>query len=75
MQKNNKDPKMNRENELEERVVEVKSVTKVNKGVRQRRFSATVVVGDRKVVLVLVSEKLLKFQMLLRRPFKLQTKN
>lgn len=48
MQKNNKDPKMNRENELEERVVEVKSVTKVNKGGRQRRFSATVVVGDRK---------------------------
>ena len=32
----------------EEQVVEVKSVTKVNKGGRQRRFSALVVVGDRK---------------------------
>ena len=32
---------------LEEQVVEVKSVVKVNKGGRQRRFSATVVVGDR----------------------------
>lgn len=29
-------------------VVEVKSVVKVNKGGRQRRFSAVVVVGDRK---------------------------
>lgn len=33
---------------LEELVVEVKSVVKVTKGGRQRRFSATVVVGDRK---------------------------
>ena len=33
---------------LEELVIEVKSVVKVNKGGRQRRFSATVVVGDRK---------------------------
>ena len=33
---------------LEELVVEIKSVVKVNKGGRQRRFSATVVVGDRK---------------------------
>ena len=32
---------------LEEQVVEFKSVVKVNKGGRQRRFSATVVVGDR----------------------------
>ena len=32
----------------EEQVVEVKSVTKVNKGGRQRRYSALVVVGDRK---------------------------
>ena len=32
---------------LEEQVVEIKSVVKVNKGGRQRRFSATVVVGDR----------------------------
>ncbi len=34
--------------EFEELVIEVKSVVKVNKGGRQRRFSATVVVGDRK---------------------------
>ena len=33
---------------LEELVNDVKSVVKVNKGGRQRRFSATVVVGDRK---------------------------
>ena len=33
---------------LEELVIEIKSVVKVNKGGRQRRFSATVVVGDRK---------------------------
>ena len=33
---------------LEEWVIDVKSVVKVNKGGRQRRFSATVVVGDRK---------------------------
>lgn len=32
---------------LEEQVVEIKSVVKVNKGGRQRRFSAVVVVGDR----------------------------
>lgn len=37
-----------REKTLEELVVEVKSVTKVNKGGRQRRFSACVVVGDKK---------------------------
>jgi ribosomal protein S5 len=30
---------------LEEQVIEIKSVVKVNKGGRQRRFSATVVVG------------------------------
>ena len=33
---------------LEELVIDVKSVVKVNKGGRQRRFAATVVVGDRK---------------------------
>ena len=33
---------------LEELVIDVKSVVNVNKGGRQRRFSATVVVGDRK---------------------------
>jgi small subunit ribosomal protein S5 len=45
MQKKNNDPKAKI---FEEQVIEVKSVTKVNKGGRQRRFSATVVVGDRK---------------------------
>jgi small subunit ribosomal protein S5 len=39
------DPKQQKT--LEEQVVEIKSVVKVNKGGRQRRFSATVVVGDR----------------------------
>ena len=34
--------------EFEEEVVEIKSVTKVTKGGRNRRFSALVVVGDRK---------------------------
>ena len=33
---------------LEELVIDVKSVVKVNKGGRQRRYSAMVVVGDRK---------------------------
>ena len=45
MQKRTQEPK---EKLLEELVVEIKSVVKVNKGGRQRRFSATVVVGDRK---------------------------
>ncbi len=45
MQNRNNDPK---QKELEELVIEVKSVVKVNKGGRQRRFSACVVVGDRK---------------------------
>ena len=45
MQNKNNDPKAKI---LEEQVIEVKSVVKVNKGGRQRRFSATVVVGDRK---------------------------
>lgn len=44
MQNRNNDPKAKT---LEELVVEIKSVVKVNKGGRQRRFSATVVVGDR----------------------------
>lgn len=47
MQNKNMDPKK-QEKTLEEQVVEIKSVVKVNKGGRQRRFSATVVVGDRK---------------------------
>ena len=33
---------------LEELVIDVKSVVKVTKGGRRRRYSATVVVGDRK---------------------------
>ena len=45
-------PRTNRarkvEKQYEEQVIEIKSVVKVNKGGRQRRFSATVVVGDRK---------------------------
>lgn len=45
MQNKNNDPKAKL---FEELVIEVKSVVKVNKGGRQRRFSATVVVGDRK---------------------------
>ena len=45
MQNKNNDPKAKL---YEEQVIEVKSVVKVNKGGRQRRFSATVVVGDRK---------------------------
>lgn len=45
MQNKNNDPKAKT---LEELVVEIKSIVKVNKGGRQRRFSATVVVGDRK---------------------------
>lgn len=45
MQNKHVDPKTKT---LEELVVEIKSVTKVTPGGRQRRFSATVVVGDRK---------------------------
>lgn len=45
MQKRDNNPKAKI---YEEQVIEIKSVTKVNKGGRQRRFSATVVVGDRK---------------------------
>ena len=44
MQKNNKDTK---NKTLEELVIEIKSVVKVTQGGRQRRFAATVVVGDR----------------------------
>ena len=45
MQKRSQD---NKDKTFEELVIDVKSVVKVNKGGRQRRFSATVVVGDRK---------------------------
>jgi len=44
MQNRREDPKVKT---LEELVVEIKSVVKVTSGGRQRRFSATVVVGDR----------------------------
>ena len=37
-----------KEKQFEELVIDVKSVVKVNKGGRQRRYSATVVIGDRK---------------------------
>lgn len=45
MQKKEMEPK---QKELEELLIEVKSVVKVTTGGRQRRFSACVVVGDRK---------------------------
>ena len=45
MQKKTQESK---EKQFEELVIDVKSVVKVNKGGRQRRYSATVVVGDRK---------------------------
>ena len=45
MQRKTQEPK---EKLLEELVIDVKSVVKVNKGGRQRRYSATVVIGDRK---------------------------
>ena len=45
MQRQTNDSK---EKQLEEQVVQLKSVVKVTKGGRQRRFSAVVVVGDRK---------------------------
>ena len=45
MQKRTQDSK---EKQFEELVIDVKSVVKVNKGGRQRRFEAVVVVGDRK---------------------------
>lgn len=47
MQKGKKDTN-NKSKMYEELVVEIKSVVKVTQGGRQRRFSATVVVGDRK---------------------------
>ena len=46
MQKQKKETNKNSKM-LEELVVEIKSVVKVTQGGRQRRFSATVVVGDR----------------------------
>ncbi len=45
MQRKTQDPKAK---EFEELVIDIKSVVKVNKGGRQRRFSAIVVIGDRK---------------------------
>ena len=45
MQRQKNDAK---EKQFEELVVQLKSVVKVTKGGRQRRFSAVVVVGDRK---------------------------
>ena len=45
MQKRTQDSK---EKQFEELVIDVKSVVKVNKGGRQRRYAATVVIGDRK---------------------------
>ena len=48
MQKDRKEKREKNVKTLEELVIEVKSVVKVTAGGRQRRFSATVVVGDRK---------------------------
>ena len=48
MQNKRNDKKEKNVKTLEELVIEVKSVVKVTAGGRQRRFSATVVVGDRK---------------------------
>ena len=45
MQRKSQEP---REKLLEELVIDVKSVVKVTKGGRRRRYAATVVVGDRK---------------------------
>ena len=45
MQRKSQEP---REKLYEELVIDVKSVVKVTKGGRRRRYSATVVVGDRK---------------------------
>ena len=59
--------------DLEDKVIEIKRVTKVVKGGRQFRFAATVVVGNRKG-LVLELVRLKKCQMQLKRLHKLQVK-
>ena len=68
MQKQTNDAK---EKQTEELVVQLKSVVKVTKGGRQRRFSAVVVVGDRKGHVGIGTGKALKYQMLLRKQFKM----
>ena len=45
MQRKTREPK---EKQFEELVIDVKSVVKVTKGGRRRRYAATVVIGDRK---------------------------
>lgn len=55
--------KYNRE-EFEEVIVNIGRVTKVVKGGRRFRFTALVVVGNKKVLLALVSVKLKRFLML-----------
>lgn len=71
MQNRKKDPKAKT---LEELVVEIKSVVKVNKGGRQRRFSATVVVGDRKGKVGLGMGKANEVPDAVKKLFKLLTK-
>ena len=56
----------------EEDVISIGRVTKVTKGGRHFRFSAVVVVGDKKGKLDLVLVKLMKYQMQLRKQFKMQ---
>ena len=65
MQRKSQEP---REKLLEELVIDVKSVVKVTKGGRRRRYSATVVVGDRK------GKVGMKYLMQLKKQFKMQTK-
>ena len=47
---NNRNNNSRPKSDLEEKVIEIRRVTKVVKGGRQFRFAATVVVGNRKIV-------------------------
>ena len=49
-----------RKDDYRDEVIDIRRVTKVTKGGRTLHFSATVAVGDEKVVLVLDQEKLEK---------------